>query len=90
MRQNISYWNCLLESFQAVRDLVWTSLSFGRGRGSYLPAAPGEPIRRRAFEPYVLRGNQSGSELDDWLQAEKEFLQDEAIDEEAAEVFGQP
>jgi hypothetical protein len=38
----------------------------------------------------VRRGNQSGSELDDWLQAEKEFLQDEAIDEEAAEMFGQP
>ena len=49
-----------------------------------------ERIRRRAYELYVQRGNQSGSDLDDWLQAEKEFLQDEAIDEEAAEMFGQP
>jgi hypothetical protein len=52
--------------------------------------SPEERIRRRAYELYVQRGNQSGSELDDWLQAEKEFLQDEAIDEKAAEMFGQP
>ena len=26
-------------------------------------------IRRRAFELYVQRGSESGSELDDWLQA---------------------
>ena len=52
--------------------------------------SPEERIRRRAYELYVRRGNQSGSELDDWLQAEKEFLQDEAIDEDAAEMFGQP
>jgi len=31
-----------------------------------------ERIHRRAFELYVLHGNQSGSELDDWLQAEEE------------------
>jgi hypothetical protein len=31
-----------------------------------------ERIRRRAYELYVERGNQSGSELDDWLQAEDE------------------
>jgi len=34
-----------------------------------------ERIRRRAYELYVQRGNQSGSELDDWLQAEEEILQ---------------
>lgn len=33
-----------------------------------------EQIRRRAYELYVQRGNQSGSELDDWLQAESEIL----------------
>jgi hypothetical protein len=31
-----------------------------------------ERIRRRAYELYVDRGNQSGSEADDWLQAEEE------------------
>lgn len=42
-----------------------------------------ERIRRRAYELYVQRGNQSGSELDDWLQAEEEILraQEEAIAE---------
>jgi hypothetical protein len=34
-----------------------------------------ERIRRRAYELYVERGNESGSELDDWLQAEEEVLQ---------------
>ena len=34
-----------------------------------------ERIHRRAYELYVLRGNQSGSEVDDWLQAEEEILQ---------------
>jgi hypothetical protein len=33
-----------------------------------------EQIRRRAYELYVERGNQSGSEADDWLQAEEEVL----------------
>jgi hypothetical protein len=32
-----------------------------------------ERIRRRAYELYVERGNPSGSELDDWLQAEEEI-----------------
>jgi hypothetical protein len=36
-----------------------------------------ERIRVRAYELYVERGNQSGSELDDWLQAEEEVLQSE-------------
>jgi hypothetical protein len=44
-----------------------------------------ERIRRRAYELYVERGNQSGSELDDWLRAEEEILraQDEAIGDSA-------
>jgi len=32
-----------------------------------------ERVQRRAYELYVLRGNQSGSEIDDWLQAEEEI-----------------
>jgi hypothetical protein len=42
-----------------------------------------ERIRRRAYELYVQRGNQSGSELDDWLQAEQEIRQaeEDAINE---------
>ena len=34
-----------------------------------------ERIRRHAYELYVERGNQSGSEFDDWVQAEEEVLQ---------------
>jgi len=33
-----------------------------------------ERVRQRAYELYVLRGNESGSEVDDWLQAEQEIL----------------
>jgi hypothetical protein len=34
-----------------------------------------EQIQRRAYELYVERGNQSGSEFDDWLQSEAEILE---------------
>jgi hypothetical protein len=39
-------------------------------------------IRRRAYELYLRRGNQAGSELDDWLQAEDEIrgAEEEALD----------
>ena len=41
-----------------------------------------EQIRHRAHELYVERGNQSGSEFDDWLQAEEEIHSaEEALDE---------
>ena len=41
-----------------------------------------ERVRRRAYELYVLRGNQSGSELEDWFQAEEEIRRatEQAID----------
>jgi hypothetical protein len=41
-----------------------------------------ERIRHRAYELYVERGNEWGSELDDWLQAEEEIRSaEEALDE---------
>ena len=51
--------------------------------------SPEERIRRRAYDLYVRRGNQSGSELDDWLQAEKEIRRavERAIDEASEESF---
>ena len=36
-----------------------------------------ERIEMRAYELYVLRGNESGSEMDDWLQAEDEVREAE-------------
>lgn len=49
-----------------------------------------ERIRRRAHELYLQRGNQSGSEIDDWLQAEEEMLQaqEQVIDEVKASRRG--
>jgi hypothetical protein len=49
-----------------------------------------ERIRRRAYELYVQRANRPGSELGDWLQAEKEMLraqEEDAIDEASKESF---
>jgi len=49
-----------------------------------------ERIRQRANELYLERGNQFGSQLDDWLQAEKEIVhahQDALIDEASEESF---
>jgi hypothetical protein len=41
------------------------------GESAALPLE--ERIRLRAHELYVDRGNESGSEMDDWLQAEEEL-----------------
>ena len=49
-----------------------------------------ERIHRRAYELYVLRGNQTRSEIDDWLQAEEEILWaegDARVDEASEESF---
>ena len=48
-----------------------------------------EKIRRRAYEIYVERGSQAGSELDDWLRAEAEILraEDAAIEEASEQSF---
>ena len=50
---------------------------------------PSKRIRQRAYELCIQRGNQSGSELDDWLQAEEEIrrAEEEAIDEASEESF---
>jgi hypothetical protein len=37
-----------------------------------------EQIRRRAFELYEQRGREDGHDLDDWLQAESEFVRQQA------------
>jgi len=41
-----------------------------------------EQIRKRAYELYVQRGSEAGSEVDDWLQAEEEVIEarDQYID----------
>jgi hypothetical protein len=43
-----------------------------------------EQIRRRAHELYLLRGNESGDEIEDWLQAEDEIRNMEAQKREQA------
>jgi hypothetical protein len=42
-----------------------------------------ERIRQRAHELYIDRGSESGSEVDDWLQAEEEIMEaeDQKIDD---------
>jgi len=37
-----------------------------------------EQVRRRAYELYEQRGRKDGYELDDWLQAESEVVQQRA------------
>jgi hypothetical protein len=36
-------------------------------------SAPDAEIRRRAYQLYVERGGEHGRDLDDWLQAKREF-----------------
>ncbi len=39
------------------------------------PRVPQHEIERLAFEFYCARGGQHGSDLEDWLRAERELLQ---------------
>jgi hypothetical protein len=43
------------------------------GEGAVGNSSRDEKIRRRAYEIYLERGDQPGTELDDWLQAEHEL-----------------
>jgi hypothetical protein len=45
------------------------------GDASVWNAVRSEDIRRRAYEIYLERGQQPDTELDDWLQAEREIEQ---------------
>jgi hypothetical protein len=40
---------------------------------------PNAEIARRAYELYVARGGQHGSDLDDWLRAERELAAPRAL-----------
>jgi len=47
-------------------------------------------IRRRAYEIYLQRGQEKGSDIEDWLQAEAEILRverDALVDEASEESF---
>ena len=49
-----------------------------------------ERIHRRAYELYISRGSQSGSEINDWLQAEEDIRwaeRDARVDEASEESF---
>jgi hypothetical protein len=48
-------------------------------------APPAQEIRKRAFEIHIERGGIHGCELDDWLQAEREFQERYENDEKRAE-----
>jgi len=53
----------------------YTGTELARSRGATGPdeKSAHEEIRRRAYEIYLERGGQSGGEIDDWLQAEREL-----------------
>jgi Protein of unknown function (DUF2934) len=42
-------------------------------REGFLDSPREQAIRNRAYEIYLQRGGQSGYELEDWLQAEREL-----------------
>jgi hypothetical protein len=53
---------------------VWVKQKpFAKQSGGSLALPLEERIRLRAHELYIDRGNESGSEIDDWLQAEEEL-----------------
>ena len=46
----------------------------GRGRNGSAPADLEAAIRLRAYELFIERGGQPGSETEDWLSAEREVM----------------
>jgi len=44
-------------------------------RATESPVDIQEQVRRRAFDLYEQRGRKDGHDLDDWLQAESELVQ---------------
>ena len=54
---------------QATETSIGEEKAAGAGGNSALDAE----IRRRAYELYVERGEEHGRDLDDWLQAKREF-----------------
>jgi hypothetical protein len=71
-------------SIHFASESLFTSLRNGYSLGQE------STIRQRANELYVQRGNHSGSQLDDWLQAEEEIFrvhQDALVDEASEESF---
>jgi Protein of unknown function (DUF2934) len=58
---------------KGMTDLQADSIQVETREVSVGNSARHEEIRRRAYEIYRERGEQSGRELDDWLQAEREL-----------------
>lgn len=48
------------------------------GREHFSQSTSEQGIRQRAYEIYLKRAGQSGSELEDWLQAERELTPSES------------
>ena len=45
------------------------------GAGDQRPSR--EDVAARAYEIFLARGGESGREMDDWLQAEKELMEED-------------
>ena len=60
-----------------------------RAKKSPIQTLSAEEQIRRAYERYLERGNQPGSEISDWLQAEEEIrrVEEQAIDEASEASF---
>ena len=56
-----------------ITETLVSSIQVGTPEASLGNSASDEYIRRRAYEIYLDRGEQSGRQLDDWLQAEREL-----------------
>ena len=56
-----------------ISEIQTTSAQAKTGELSLRNSTRDEEIRRRAYEIYLERGKQSGREMDDWLQAEREL-----------------
>jgi Protein of unknown function (DUF2934) len=61
-----------MKKYHAARNIYDDSnIRIEAQEGAYAPSE--DEIRQRAFEIHVTRGGTHGSDVDDWLQAEREL-----------------
>jgi hypothetical protein len=79
---------------EGITEIQATAIQAETGHVSVGNSARDEEVRRRAYLIYLERGEQSGRELDDWLQAERQLERGRSLNSErrsaAADIDTRP
>ena len=81
-KRNRQMWRCFRTLLMSGASIGWEYLFMRRQEFE-------EKIRERAYQIYLERNGEAGSETDDWLKAEQEIVasREAAVDESSEESF---